>query len=218
VFGRKGNLRMRRPNPNVAKGSITSLLGGTGLEFVNGGLDGKFDLTVERSLRTSLQSECLPIVLGLSCFVPGDSFTQGTLNGRVFFPTFGTQTFTFKTHAVLTSSPGITATQRFAYLGGTGTLSTVDLLALGGDRLLFIDADYMIPLEKIQIPIVGNPFIALHYAAGNAGIDRLPSLIQNVGFGVGLSMLRVDFMFDPAHNRSPLSRKSAVSFGLNLSI
>jgi hypothetical protein len=216
VFGRNGNLKMRRPNPIVAKGSITSLIGGTGLEFVNGGLDGKFDLTLERSLRTSLQPECLPIVL--SCFTPGDAFTQGTLNGRIFFPTFGSQTFTFRTHLVLSNGPGITPTQRFVYLGGTGTLSTVNLLALGGDRLLFIDGDYMIPIEKVQIPIIGSPFLALHYAAGNAGIDRLPPLIQNVGVGVGVSMLRADFMFDPAQDRSPFSRRSAVSFGLNLSL
>jgi len=215
VFGRKSIFGMRRFNPHVAKGSITSVLGGTGLEFVTGGVEGNVDATVERSLRTHLTADCGTLSVFL-CFPPGESFTQGTINGRIFFPTFGSQTFTFRTHAVLTSGPGITPAQRFAYLGGTGTLATVELLQIGGDRLLFFDADYMIPIEKIQLPIVGNPFVALHYAAGNAGIETLPSLIQNIGVGAGVSMLRVDYTIDPASNRSVFSRRSAFSFGINL--
>ena len=102
-------------------------------------------------------------------------------------------------------------------MGGAGTLATVDLLALGGDHLLFLQGDYMIPIEKIQVPIVGNPFIALRYAVGNAGVGQLPSLIQNLGVGIGASFLRVDFTFDPAHKRSPFSHRSAVTFGADLS-
>jgi hypothetical protein len=217
VFGHNGFLQMRRFNPHVAKGSISSVLGGTGLEFVRGGVEGKLDATVERSLQTHLAADCGSLGPAL-CFPPGDSFTQGSIDGRLFFPTFGSQTFTLRTHAVLTTGPGITPAQRFAYLGGSGTLATVNLLALGGDRLFFIDGDYMIPIEKIQLPIVGSPFVALHYSAGNAGIERLPSLIQNIGAGVGVSMLRVDFMLDPATNRSVFSQRFAVSFGINLSL
>src|SRR3954470_6777837 len=54
VFSRNGALKMRRPNPRVARGSITSILGGTGLDFVSGGVEGKLDGTVERSTRTTL--------------------------------------------------------------------------------------------------------------------------------------------------------------------
>jgi len=58
----------------------------------------------------------------------------------------------------------------------------------------------------------------LRYAAGNAGNDGIPALIQNLGIGAGLSMVRVDFNIDPASNRSPFSRRSAVSVGINLSL
>jgi hypothetical protein len=132
-------------------------------------------------------------------------------------PTFGAQTLTVKGHTVMTAGPGIAPQQRFVYLGGTGTLATVNLLALGGDHLLFLEGDYMIPIERIQLPIVGSPFIALRYAAGNAGVDKVPTLIQNIGIGAGVSMLRVDFSIDPAHDRSVFSRRSAVSVGLDLS-
>ncbi|HET6761901.1 MAG TPA: hypothetical protein VFH13_07350, partial [Gemmatimonadaceae bacterium] len=108
--------------------------------------------------------------------------------------------------------------QRFAYLGGSGTLATVDLLALGGDNLLYVQGDYVIPIERIVLPLVGSPFLAFRYAAGNAGLGEIPSLIQNLGVGVGVSFFRVDYTIDPAQNRSPLSRRSAVTFGVSLSL
>ena len=211
-FGRKGNLKMRRPNPPVAKGSITSILGGTGLQVVSGGLEAKVDATVEQSLRVSANPFCpAPLV----CSALGN-FNQVTLDGKVTFPTFGSQTFTFKWHTVLTGS-GPAPAQRFAYLGGSNTLATVNLLALGGDHLLFVSGDYVIPIEQIQVPYFGNPFVALRYAAGNAGVDRIPSLIQNLGIGVGVSLFRVDYSIDPASNRSPFSRKHVFSFGVSIS-
>ncbi|HKN58004.1 MAG TPA: hypothetical protein VJV97_04075 [Gemmatimonadaceae bacterium] len=214
-FGRRGKLRMRRPNPPVFKGSIASILGGTGLQVVNGGLEAKLDATLERSLRIS-QVQCSAVPGLLVC--PIDNFTQATLDGKLRFPTFGSQTFTFKGHTVVTGGGGIALGQRFAYLGGAGTLATVDLLALGGDHLLFVSGDYMIPIEQVQLPFVGNPFVALSYAAGSAGINGVPRLIQNLGIGVGVSLLRVDLSIDPASNRSPFSRRSAVTFGASLSL
>ncbi len=214
VFGRKGDQKMRRPNPPIAKGHITSALAGSGFEFTTGGVEGKLDLTVERSLQTAFDIDCPTLVL---CFPPGDSFTQGTLDGKVVIPTFGAQTLTVRGHTVLTGGEGIAPQQRFAYLGGTGTLATVNLLALGGDHLLYVEGNYMIPIERIQLPILGSPFVALRYAAGNAGIDKIPTLIQNIGIGAGVSMLRVDYSVDPAHDRSVFSRRSAVSVGVDLS-
>ena len=109
-------------------------------------------------------------------------------------------------------------TQRWAYLGGSGTLATVDLLGLGGDNLLFLQGDYIIPIERIQLPFLGSPFLALRYAAGTAGAGELPTLIQNLGVGAGVGFLRVDYTIDPAENRSPVSRRSAVTFGISLSL
>ena len=217
VFGRKGDQKMRRPNPPVAKGSIGSGLIGSGLEFSTGGVEGKLNLTVERSFRTHLDLDCPGGVLGISCFAPGDEFTQGTFDGKVVVPTFGAQTLTVRGHTVLTGGQGIAPQQRFAYLGGTGTLPTVNLLALGGDQLLYLEGNYMIPIERIQLPIFGSPFVALRYAAGNAGIDKIPTLIQNIGIGAGVSMLRVDYSVDPAHDRSVFSRRSAFSVSVDLS-
>lgn len=212
-FGRSGALRMRRPNPPVARGHIASFVVGSGLELATGDLESKLNLELEQSVHTHFDEVCFALPSGPFCLPNDGSFTQGTVHASVKFPTFGTQTFTFTGHGVFTGGSGAAA-QRFAYLGGAGTLATVDLLALGGDQLRFLQGDYVIPLEKIQLPYVGNPFIALRYAAGKAGTM---DYIQNVGVGVGASFFRVDFTMDPARNRSPVSHRSAVTFGADLS-
>jgi len=218
-FGRKGNLKMRRPNPRVDIGSITSGLGGITTEVVRGGVEGKLDAMLEQSIRVALKPDCSGFA-GPICpqAQSTDNFTQLTLDGQVGFPTFGSQTFAFKGHAVVSWSGTQVPAQRFAYLGGSGTLATVDLLALGGDHLLFVQGDYIIPFDRIQLPLVGPPFLGLRYAAGSAGVGGLPTLIQNLGVGVGASLFRVDYTIDPAQNRSPFSRKSAFSFGVSLAL
>ena len=216
VFGRKSDLKMKRPNPPVAKGRINSILGGSGFQISRGGLDGKLDVSVEHAFKAPTFG-CI-FIPPLPTPVCGDeAFTQATLDAGVKFPTFGAQTFEFKGHAVLAGGD-ILPTQRWAYLGGSGTLATVDLLALGGDNLLFLQGDYIIPIERIELPFLGSPFLAVRYAAGTAGAGDLPTLIQNVGVGAGVGFLRVDYTIDPAENRSPISRRSAVTFGISLSL
>lgn len=160
----------------MAKGRINSILGGSGIQISRGGLEGKLDAAVEHTLSTSFDPGCTVIPSDGSCLVPPSSFTQGTLDSRVTFPTFGSQSFAFLGHALLTGRT-TAPPQRFGYLGGSGTLATVDLLALAGDRLIYVQGDYMIPIERIQLPYVGgSPFLALRYAAGNAGVGKLPRL------------------------------------------
>jgi hypothetical protein len=211
-YGRKGVLRMRRPNPPVAAGHLSSILAGSGILVERGSVNARLDAQVEHSLKTSSTGPCGGV---LFCLSLPSQFTQFTLDSRVQFPTFGSQTFAFLGHAVLTGSAAAPP-QRFAYLGGAGTLATVNLLALGGDRLLYVQGDYTIPIERIKVRFLGSPFVALRYAAGNAGIGDLPALIQNVGVGAGISFFRVDYAIDPASNRSPFSRRSATTVGLSL--
>jgi hypothetical protein len=216
-FGREGDLKMRRPNPPVIKGRINSILGGTGIQISRGGLEGKLDVSLEHGFEGA-KEQCVIPPGGPICASLIQAFTQTTLDSRVTFPTFGAQTFSFIGHALLSAGDDIPPPQRFGYLGGSGTLATVDQLALGGDRLLFVQGDYLIPIERIQLPFLGSPFLALRYAAGNAGIGELPSLIQNVGVGAGVGFFRVDYTIDPAENRSPVSRRSAFTFSISLSL
>jgi len=81
-----------------------------------------------------------------------------------------------------------------------------------------VQGDYSVPIDRIQLPFVGSPYVGLRYAAGSAGIGGIPTLIQNLGVGLGVSFFRVDYTIDPAQNRSPFSRKSAFSVGVSLSL
>ena len=213
-YGRDGALRMRRPNPAVMRKHIGSIVGGSEIRYFRDDVDGKLAATVEHALSGDEQVCGLPPSGPAVCALTPGNFTQTTIESTVQFPTFGTQTFAFRAHALLSGSN--VPPQRYGYMGGDATLATVNLLALGGDRLLYIEGEYDIPLKIFQLPFLGGPFVALRYAAGNAGVRKLPPLIQNVGIGVGVGVLRVDYAIDPARNRSPFSRKSAVTWGISL--
>lgn len=157
-FGKKEVLKMKRANPRVRTGRISSLVAGSGIALSRAGVDAKLDATVEHSLKTSLAADCSGFLTDPACTLPSLGFTQTTIHSEVNFPTFGSQTFSFLGHAVLTNG-NVAQPQRFAYLGGSGTLATVNLLALGGDRLLYVQADYIVPIDRVQLPFVGSPFV-----------------------------------------------------------
>lgn len=184
---------MVRPNPAVLPGRITSALAGGRFEWER----------QEVALSTRLLTET-------SLDTPDDSrFTQATLEAFVAFPALRNHTFSFEAHAVHTF--GDTGPpQRFAYLGGSGTLTTFDLLEFGGDRLLFFESRYAIPIERIQIPIVGSPVLMVRHMIGMAGVDSLPPFEQNIGLRLRVGPIKVDFTIDP------VSRDTKFSAGLAL--
>ena len=193
VFGRHSREHMLRPNPPVERGTIVSGLGGARLEWSDQGVSATATADVEAPWTA-----------------PDDRrFVQTTLDGSVSFPTFGVQHLEVESHAVLTA--GDTAPpQRYAYLGGAGTLPTFELLEFGGDHLFFAEGRYVIPLDRVQIRFLGEPTVTLRYITGAAGVGRLPSLEQNVGARLAISLLRIDYLVDPASHRS--------KFGLGVSL
>ena len=190
IFLRRDRERgMLRPNPRVERGRIASaLVGGTG-RWTGQDIASSLDARVEVPFQT----------------VGGRRFTQATLDGAIGFPTFGTQRLDLDGHAVVTV--GDTAPpQRFAYLGGEdGTIVTEDLLSLGGDQLLYVQGLYSVPVERVTIRFLGSPIVALRYAAGAAGVGDLPAIVQNVGVRVSLSLVRFQYMLEPASRRSRTS-------------
>lgn len=194
VFGRADAVDgMLRPNPAVVHGRITSALAG-----------GRFDWERQQvTLTTRLLTET-------SLDTPDDSrFTQATLDVSVGFPAFRNHTFSFESHAVHTFGDR-PPPQRFAYLGGSGTLPTFDLLEFGGDQLLFFESRYSIPIERIKIPIAGSPVITLRHMIGMAGVDSLAPFEQNLGVRLKVGPIKVDWTIDP------VSRESKFSVGLAL--
>ncbi|HET7456603.1 MAG TPA: hypothetical protein VFJ74_03045 [Gemmatimonadaceae bacterium] len=196
IFGRRDRDEgMLRPNPSVAAGSIASaIVGATAHWQAQGGVTAGGGATVE---------------LPFHALAEGRRFTQATLDANVGFPTFGLQRLDVFAHAVLTA--GDTAPpQRFAYLGGSGTIVTSDLLTFGGDQLLYVESQYTIPLDRPRLPFLGSPTIALRHMIGSAGVGGLPDFVQNVGVRVSLSLVRLDYAIDPATRDS--------RFGVSLSL
>jgi hypothetical protein len=196
VFGRDDSLRMNRPNPLVQKGDLGSALAGVDWELFADDVTGHGYLSAEQS------------------FAPMEgtsNFLQFTLHGSIQFPTFGSQSLHVKIHGVTGFGDNLPLS-RYAYIGGSGTLATLDLLEQGGTSLLYVENRYLIPIEAIQLPVIGAPILSIRDAFGGAGVGGLPALQHEIGAGIGISALHLDV------NRGVAGRKrTRVSLGISLS-
>jgi len=184
--GREDPAKLARGNPAVEHGRISSAFVGVMARYQIG------DVRTSGTARVEVPFEA-----------PADErFAQLTFDGTIGFPTFGVQRFRADLHVVATVGDTVPP-QRFAYMGGRGTLPVIeDPLTLGGDQLLHLDSRYEIPLLQIRFPFVGSPTLGLRHRIGSAGVQRLPSLIQNVGPFVTLSFARLEYTIDPATRES----------------
>lgn len=196
-FG-KNDEGIYRPNPSILAGHMASLLTG----FDGGWNSGDFTSALTARVEYVLSSMA-------SSLTDDFGFVQTTLDGRAAFQTFGSQRLQLKSHAVLTRGD-TPPPQRYAYLGGSGTIPTLDLLEMGGDQLFFFDAAYVIPIERFSFRFVGSPQVTLRFITGSAGISGLPDFVQNVGVRVGFPMVGVEYLVDPA------TGESKISFGVSL--
>jgi hypothetical protein len=193
LFERSDTMRMSRPNPTVTGGDITSILGGLRADWHQGGVVAAGTLGVEGAVDAPDKRR----------------FTQATVDGRVTFPTFGSQSFRIEAHALLTFGDQ-TPSQRYAFLGGSGTISTMETLEQGGDQLLFVDSRYLIPLTRPRLPLVGAPVVSLRHVIGSAGVGSLPDLEQNLALRITLVILHYEVSIDPA--RGTVRTRAGLSF------
>jgi hypothetical protein len=210
---------MLRANPPIDSGTIASGVIGARIEQDANGIKGRAALEIE--------------VGGFSPkFSSADggsrSFAQATLDGRIEFSTFGTQSLQLDGHAVVTAAGDLahervstpvgvviitttnTPRQRWAYVGGLGSIPTINMLSRGGDELVYLDGRYNIPIDRVQLPLVGPPVVTLREVLGGADIQRWPSLAQATGVRVSVSAVYAEFLFDPARRHG--------FFGVGLSL
>lgn len=174
LFGRRDSLRMARPNPLVERGNIGSALVGAELTTV-GVAKSRVNLDVEQGFPSG-----------------ASTFSQVTFDGSLALPTFRTHLLQFNAHAVGTSRAAAPRA-RYAYLGGSGTLRTLDLLEQGGTSLVFVESRYLVPIDRITLPFVGSPMISFRDAFGAAGVGSLPPMQHEIGAGIKLSVLTVEY-------------------------
>jgi hypothetical protein len=196
ITGRDDRERILRPNPRVRRGHVASALAGGRVEWESPqGFELQAGVLLEQAFRTPGEA---------------DPFTQFTGHVDLAFPTFGTQHFDLTAHAV--ASGGAPPPQRWAWLGGNGTILTLDLLELGGDQLAYVESRYHIPIDRVRIPIAGPPVITLRHIIGSAGVGSLPTLVQNVGARLTVAVVRLDYVIDPATRRSSADISFAMPF------
>jgi hypothetical protein len=198
VLGRDNREGVLRPNPPVVRGRIASALAGAELDW-------------ESPQRVVISSTLLVEQAFNGPTDAFDAFTQVTGHLELGFPTFKTQSFELAAHAVATG--GDAPPQRWAYLGGNGTIQTLDLLEMGGDRLAYVESRYNIPIDRVQIPFAGSPIFTLRHVIGSAGVGRLPTFVQNVGARLQVAVLRLDYTIDPASRKGAFDVSFAVPFG-----
>ena len=174
LFGRRDSLKMARPNPLVERGNIGSALAGAEFRTV-GVVQSSVNLDVEQGFPSG-----------------ASTFSQVTLDGSVKLPTFRTHILQLHAHAVGTSRAAAPRA-RYAYLGGGGTLRTLDLLEQGGTSLVYVESRYLVPIERIMLPYVGPPMLSIRDAFGAAGVGSLPPFQHEIGAGIALGPLTVEY-------------------------
>jgi len=177
---------IERPNPEIDAGHITSAIAGGHLEYEGLPASLLVDVLIEAAGKTPL----------------GGNFQQLTIDEGASIKTVAGQHLDIRGHLVATATSSFTPRQRYAYIGGSGSLATVDLLSAGGDHLYFLDALYAIPINDIEIPILGNPYIAPHFAVGSAGVGGFGRPVQNVGARLGVSVFTLDYVINPRTHKS----------------
>ena len=179
---------MKRPNPPVTKGSLASGIAGGTLRWEAQGLSLSGGVRMEAPFRA-----------------PGDRrVSQTTADVSIAFVTVRTHQLLVDAHALVTRGDSAPP-QRFSYLGGAGTIPTMDLLSEGGDQLFLLDSRYVIPIERVRVPYLGSPSIAVHHLIGSAGVGRLPSFTQNIGARAGIGFLRAEYLVDPKRHKGVFS-------------
>ena len=84
--------------------------------------------------------------------------------------------------------------------------------------MFFAAAEYHIPLSRPLLPFVGTPVISARYAVGSAGVDELPDFIQNIGVGLGVKLVKVEYHIDPNYRKTSYTHKNAFTIGFSLSL
>ena len=68
----------------------------------------------------------------------------------------------------------------------------LEMLEQGGDRLVFVNSRYEIPIYALVLPMLGSPTVELRHFMGAAGVGSLPKLEQELSAGLRLSVLRFE--------------------------
>lgn len=158
-----------RPNPPIDDGSIASMILGLDGEWI-----GRF-----AALEAGVELELAETVLG-GDFAFGRLVASGAWGMDALANHMLQVEWRFQGPLPGTAS---LPRQRWSFVGGSATLPTFETARFRGDRLVFVETNYIIPLlQRFAVPIVGPPDLKFFHAFGMAwteGSSR--DLEQNIG-------------------------------------
>lgn len=184
-----GRDELRRPNPGIEDGTVVSAVAGAAVQSAGRSSFFTGDLVVERGLEGA-----------------GDfGFTQLVGEGRWETTAFQTHELWVYFRGMGTLGDDAAPRQRDGILGGAGTLPTLEIGELRGDRLFFVSSSYSAPVPYVEVPFLGQPYLELTHATGTAWATGtpMPRWVQNVGAGLRSGLVRGLVVIDPEEPGDP---------------
>ncbi len=180
-----------RPNPAVPEIRITSIVAGGLMSWQQPRLDAELEAEAE---------------FAIDAFDGERSFNRFEINGAAAVPGLADHTISLQVHwrAPLPGTDSLPR-QRWSMVGGSGTLPTFEIGEFQGDRVVFAEVRYVIPLpDYLRIPLVGVPSFNLLHAAGTAWThDQARAVRQNFGAELRWPFFYARILFDPEDIEEP---------------
>jgi hypothetical protein len=128
------------------------------------------------------------------------TFNRYEIDAEWAMAALGNHTLSLETHAQ-GPLPGTDALplQRWSFVGGAGTLPTFGDAEFRGDRVLFAETTYSIPLpRRLQLRLLGRPHFDLLHMAGMAwSHEQSRAFEQNVGARLRFNVIYFRIVTDP---------------------
>lgn len=174
-----------RPNPAIDPGRTTSVVASFAFDWE--GLETAFDGHVEYEAARE--------------WLDGDhAFDRVEVQGDWAMHALANHTLEIEFYVQQPLGGGVMPRQEWNFVGGSGTLQTLEFAQYRGDRIVFTETKYIIPLpERVALPLVGAPELQLIHGAGMAWIDGDdPAFQQEVGARLQFFGVYFRYMLDPA--------------------
>lgn len=128
------------------------------------------------------------------------TFSRVTLDADWAVQAFANHTVELEIHAQAPLSGGPLPRQRRGFVGGSGTIQTLDFAEFYGDHVVFVESKYVIPMPpRLALPLLGAPDLELVHGAGMAwteGDER--DLRQEIGARLQFFSLYFRYMVEPS--------------------
>jgi len=174
-----------RPNPAVPEIRITSIVAGGLMSWQQPRLDAELEAEAE---------------FAFDAFDGERTFNRFVINGAAAVPALANHTITLQVHwrAPLPGTDSLPR-QRWSMVGGSGTLPTFEIGEFAGDRVVFAEMRYIIPLpEYLRLPFAGVPSFNLIQASGTAWThEQTRALRHNFGAELRWPFFYTRILFDP---------------------